>query len=97
MILLSFVRLASSADGGADLPILCGVFQIIHDLLQVFFRLVNPLHVAEANAVRGLDLDLGIRFAKIEHHGSSTATGLVHQLLRHELTEQDKNADRQQP
>ena len=32
-----------------------------------------------------------------KHHGSGTATGFVHQLFRHELTEQDKNADRQQP
>ena len=82
---------------GTDLAVFLRIFQILDDLLEVFFRLVHAFHIAEANAVGRLHIDLRVGLAHIEHQGPGAAAGLVHHLFRQELAEDDEHPDRQQP
>ena len=82
---------------GADLAVFLRIFQILDDLLEVFFRLVHAFHIAEANAVRRFHIDLRVGLAHIEHQGSGSAAGLVHHLFGQDLAQDDEHPDRQKP
>ena len=68
--------------------------EVIHDLLQVLLGLVLAGHVGEFDALRGLDIHLGVGFA--EGHGVGTAH-LLHHLAGHELAQGDKDDEGQDP
>ena len=82
--------------GSADLTVFGRIAQVIHDLLQIVFGFVHALHVGEVDAVRGLDVDLGVALTHVEDHGTG-ATGLVHQALGQELSQHQEDEDRQDP
>ena len=67
--------------------------QIVHDLGEVFLCLVLARHVVKFDAVGGL----GVALAHVEHHGGAAAARFVHQLLCHELPEDHKDRNRQDP
>ena len=80
---------------GMEAPISCvlaGVVQVIHDLLQVFLGFVLTGHIGKADAVGGLDIDLGVGLAHAaEHHGARAAAGLFHQLFVHVVAQCHKD------
>ena len=77
-------------------PILTGVMEIVHDLLQVLLGLILAGHVGEVDALGGLHIDLGVGFSCAEHHGPG-ASGPVRQLLGHQLADGDEDDDGQDP
>ena len=83
--------------GGTDFLILLGIVQVIHDLLQVFLRLIYAFHIGKPDAVRRFHIDFGIAFPHVEHQRTRAASGLVHHLFGEKLTEDHENNDRQQP
>ena len=82
--------------GCADLLILTGVMEIVHDLLQVLLGLILAGHVGKVDALGGLHIDLGIGLPGAEHHGAG-ASGPVRQLLGHQLADGDEHDDGQDP
>ena len=81
--------------GGADLPVFSRVVEIFHDLGQVFLGLILAGHVAEMDALGGIDIDLGIGLAHAEHH--AVAPSLAHELLAHKLSQADEDHHGQDP
>ena len=70
--------------------------QVIHDLLQVLLGFVLASHIGKADAVGGLDVDLGVGFAHAaEHHGARAAARLIHQLFVHVVAQCHKDDNRQ--
>jgi hypothetical protein len=57
----------AARDGGAQLSVLCGVLEEVHDLLQLQLGLVAPRNVAKLGARVGLQLDLALR--SVERRG----------------------------
>ena len=70
--------------------------EIVDDLLQVLLGLILAGHVGKADALGGLDIDLGIGLPCAEHHGPG-ASGPVRQLLGHQLADGDEQDDGQHP
>ena len=68
--------------------------EIVHDLGKAFLRLVLPGDIVKADAVRGLDVDLGIALSHAEGHHVLSAH-LIHELFPHELAENKKDDQRQ--
>ena len=68
--------------------------EIVHDLGKAFLRLVLPGDIVKADAVRGLDVDLGIALSHAEGH-DILAAHLIHELFPHELAENNKDDQRQ--
>ena len=68
--------------------------EIVHDLGEAFLRLVLPGDIVKADAVRGLDIDLGIALTHAKGHHVLSAH-LIHELFAHELAEYHKNDKRQ--
>ena len=82
--------------GCADLLVLAGIVQILHDLLQVFLGLLFARHVRESDALRGLDVDLGVALSHAEHHGIGAA-GLLHHPLVEEVSQTREDRDGKYP
>ena len=83
--------------GGADLFILSGIVQVLHDLHQVFLGFLFPRDIAEADALGRFDVDLGVAPAHAEHHGRCSAVGAVDHFFVQIIAESSKNRDRQYP
>ena len=81
--------------GSTDLLVFLGVVQIIDDLLQILFGLVLAGHIREADAVGGLDIDLGGGLAHAAEHHRVRAAGLLHQLPVHNIAQPDEEDDGQ--
>ena len=64
-----------------DLAVFLRILQILDDLLEVFLRLVHAFHIAEANTVGRLHINLCVGLAHIEHQGPGASAGLVHHLF----------------
>ena len=71
--------------------------QVVHDLRQVFLGLVLTGHVGKFNAVGGFDVNLGVAFAHVEHHGVGAAVGPLRQLFGHQLADADEDHQGQNP
>ena len=69
--------------------------QIIDDLLQILFGLVLAGHIREADAVGGLDIDLGVGLTHAAEHHRVRAAGLLHQLPVHNIAQPDEEDDGQ--
>ncbi len=67
--------------------------QVIDDLLQILLGLILPGHIGKANALGGLDIDLGTGPSGTEHQGV-LAPGLLHELFAHVLADAEKNQQR---
>ena len=79
--------------GSAGFRIFLRVVEIIHDLSQIFFGLVLPGHIAEADTLGGLDVDLGVTFPHAKGHGILAAR-LLHQLFAHIASQCNEDQDR---
>ena len=82
--------------GRADFLILAGIMQIVDDLGEVLLRLVLAGDVVELDALGGLDIDLGVGLAHVEHHRVAAAH-LLHHAAREELADEDKHEQRHDP
>ena len=71
--------------------------EVVDHLLKVLLRLVLARDIGKADALRGLDVDLGVGFAHAEHHGACAAAGIAHHLFIHVLAEADEDDYRQHP
>ena len=80
--------------GGADLPVLSGVVEVVDHLLEALLGLILSGHVGELDALGGFDIDLGVGFA--EHQGVGSAH-LVHHPLGDILPQRHKDHDGQNP
>ena len=70
--------------------------QIVNDLGKIFLCLVLTRNIREFDAVRGLDIHLGVALAHVEHHGVSAA-GFFHYLPCDQLPDDDHHRYREQP
>ena len=68
--------------------------EIVHDLGKALLCLVLPGDVVKTDAVRRLDIDLGVALSHAEGH-DILAAHLIHELLSHELAKNDKDDQRQ--
>ena len=82
--------------GRADLLIFAGIVEVVDDLRQVLLGLVLAGHIGKLDALGGLDVDLGVGLAHIEHQGVAAAH-FLHQAAGDDLTDGDKDHQRQDP
>ena len=68
--------------------------EIVYDLGKAFLRLILAGYIVKADAVRGLDIDLGVALSHAEGH-DILAAHLIHELFAHELAKNDKDDKRQ--
>ena len=78
----------------AGVRILARIMEIVHDLGKALFCLILAGDIAKADALRGLDVDLGVALSHTEGH-DVLAAHLIHQLFSHELAEEEKDDQRQ--
>ena len=73
------------------------VVEVVYDLLKVLLGLVLTGHIGKADALGGLDVDLGIGLAHAEHHGVAVSAHFLHHIAGNELADADKEDQRQHP
>ena len=78
----------------AGVRVLARIMEIVHDLGKAFLRLVLPGDIVKTDAVRRLDIDLGVALSHAEGH-DILAAHLIHELLSHEVAENNKDDQRQ--
>ena len=70
--------------------------EIVHDFRKVFLCLIFTRNVGKFNTVRGVNINLGVALAHVEHHGILTAH-FLHHVFGNELTDQKECGDRKNP
>ena len=71
---------SSLGKSRADLHILSGIMQKVHDLLQRFLGLVLSRHILEGNSGLLLDIDLGVILAD-SHNSAASSAHTVHEKV----------------
>ena len=71
--------------------------QVVDDLGKVLLGLVLARNVVKLDALGGLDIDLGVGLAHVEHHGVASAAHLLHHLARENLPQTDEDDNGQHP
>ena len=70
--------------------------EVVDDLGEIFLGLVLPGDIGKLDALGRFDIDLGIGFPHVEHHGIAAAH-LFHQLAREDLSQDHKKDQGQDP
>ena len=71
--------------------------EVVDDLGQVLLGLVLTGHVVKLDALGGLDIDLGVGLAQVEHQGVASAAHFLHHAAGDDLPDADKDDQRQHP
>ena len=70
--------------------------EVVDHLLQILLGLILSGHIVKLDALGGLDVDLGVGLAHIEHHGVSAAH-FLHETAGQHLPQSNEDDQRQHP
>ena len=79
----------------ADGLVLLGIVEEVHNLHQVLLCLLLASHVGELDACLTGDVDLGAALAELHGIAHGSGTHLIHQIPAHELTDDNKDNNRE--
>ena len=71
--------------------------EVVDHFLQVLLGLVLTGHVVKLDALGGLDVDLGVGLAHVEHQGVASAAHFLHHAAGDDLADADEQDQRQHP